>query len=252
LFPEAGPASTDRSGSEPSPSLPERIVAFIEVLLCSDYLTQFTLGGTFAVFGYKPFVAGTTRLSVRYVVALSLGDAVLLVALMLILLYAHGERPREVFLGRRPLVGEILLGLPMTAAVLVLAAAVLLTVQRFAPSLHTVPDNPLQELLRSPRSAWVFALVVLVAGGVREELQRAFLLHRFERYLGGARVGVVVTSVAFGAGHLLQGVDAAIATGLLGAFWAGVYLWRRSVVAPMISHTGFDLLQILSFVGTRR
>jgi NhaP-type Na+/H+ and K+/H+ antiporter len=64
-------------------------------------------------------------------------------------------------------------------------------------------------------------------------------------------VGVIVTSVAFGAGHLLQGYDAAIATGLLGALWGVVYLRRRSAVAPMVSHAGFDLLQIVQFVTVR-
>ena len=83
-----------------------------------------------------------------------------------------------------------------------------------------------------------------MAGGVREELQRAFLLQRFERHLGGAVVGVVVLSVAFGLGHLLQGWDAAIATGALGAFWAIVYLRRRSSVAPIISHAGFNSIEV--------
>jgi membrane protease YdiL (CAAX protease family) len=58
----------------------------------------------------------------------------------------------------------------------------------------------------------------------------------------------VVTSVAFGAGHLIQGVDAALATGLLGAFWGSIYLRRRSMVAPLVSHAGFDVLQILAQV----
>ena len=119
----------------------------------------------------------------------------------------------------------------------------------FAPSLHTVEHNPFQELLGSPRDAWLFVLVVLVAGGVREEIQRAFLLHRFEIWLGGGTAGIVATSVAFGLGHLLQGADAAIATGLLGAFWGLIYLRRRSIVAPMVSHAGFDLMQIVGFLG---
>ncbi len=126
---------------------------------------------------------------------------------------------------------------------------VLATIQQFAPSLHTVLHNPLQELIRRPRDAWLFALVVVVAGGVREELQRAFLLHRFETWLGGSAVGLVVTSVAFGGGHLLQGVDAAIATGVLGAFWGLIYLRRRSMVAPAVSHAAFDLLQIVQFLA---
>ena len=87
--------------------------------------------------------------------------------------------------------------------------------------------------------------VVIVAGGLREELQRAFLLRRFERHLGGAPAGVVLLSLAFGAGHYVQGWDAVVATSLIGAFWAVVYLRRRSVVAPVVSHAGFDAFEIV-------
>jgi membrane protease YdiL (CAAX protease family) len=59
---------------------------------------------------------------------------------------------------------------------------------------------------------------------------------------------VVVASIAFGAGHFLQGADAAVATALLGAFWAVVYLRRRSTVAPMVSHSGFNLMQLAQFM----
>jgi membrane protease YdiL (CAAX protease family) len=223
-----------------------RIVAVLEVLICSDYVTQIALGGTLRAFGFAPMTGG--RLNVGFVVALSLGDAVLLVALILLMLYAHGERPREVLFGHRPVSGEAVLGIPLAAMALVAAGAIILTIQRFAPSLHTVPDNPLQDLLQRPRDAWLFALVVFVAGGFREEIQRAFLLHRFDVWLGGPIVGLVVTSVGFGAGHLFQGVDAAITTGLLGAFWAVIYLRRRSAAAPIVSHAGFDLVQIVPYM----
>jgi membrane protease YdiL (CAAX protease family) len=88
----------------------------------------------------------------------------------------------------------------------------------------------------------------VIAGGVREELQRAFLLRRFDRWLGGGAVGLVVTSAAFGAGHWLQGADAAIATAFLGALWGVIYLRRRSAVAPVVSHSGFNLLQLAQFL----
>jgi len=231
------------------PPLAGRVLALIEVLICSDYLTQFTLGGTLAAFGYQPFVGGT--LSVRYVVALSLGDTVLLLGLILVILHAHGERPRDVLFGRRPIAPEIVAGVPLILGALGIGIAVLASIQHFAPGLHTVANNPLRELIRSPRDAWLFALVVLAAGGVREEVQRAFLLHRFDVWLGGPVAGVVVTSVAFGAGHLLQGADAMVATGLLGAFWGVVYLRRRSCVAPIVSHAGFDLMQIVLFLVAR-
>jgi membrane protease YdiL (CAAX protease family) len=91
----------------------------------------------------------------------------------------------------------------------------------------------------------MFAMVAIVAGGIREELQRAFLLRRFEQHLGGPAVGVLVLSVAFGLAHQLQGWDVGITTGALGAFWAIVYLRRRSSVAPIVSHAGFNTLEIL-------
>jgi membrane protease YdiL (CAAX protease family) len=227
-----------------------RIVAVFEVLLCSGYPTQVALGDTFAALGYRPFTADG-NLATVYVVGVSLADTVLVLGLVLVFLYSHGERPRDVFVGSRPIAQEAAVGIPLIVVALGIAFAVLLLVQLVAPRLHTVATNPLQSMLDSPRDAWLFALVVVVAGGVREEVQRAFILHRFEGFLGGGTVGLIVTSVAFGSGHLLQGADAALATGLLGAFWGFIYLRRRSVVAPIVSHAGFDLLQILQFLVAR-
>ena len=228
-----------------------RVVAIIEVLLCSDVVTQFAIGGTLLALGYQAR-RPDGQLSVGYVVALSLGDAALLLGLILALLYAHGERPRDVFMGRRPILSEAVFGLWLLPLAFGMAAAVILTVRRFAPSLHNVEANPLQGLLGTPSDAWWFALVVVVAGGVREEFQRAFLLHRFDVWLGGRTAGLIVTSIAFGAGHYVQGADATVATALLGAFWAIVYLRRRSVVAPMVSHSGFNLLEIALFVANAK
>src|SRR5581483_989252 len=125
----------------------------------------------------------------------------LLVGLIVFFLRAHGEQPRAVFVGSRPIAREALLGVPLIVVSFAIAVAVLVLVQRFAPSLHTVAHNPLEDLIASPAQAVLFGGVVVVAGGVREELQRAFLLHRFDVWLGGGTVGIIVTSIAFGAGH---------------------------------------------------
>ena len=221
----------------------------IEVLLCSGYPTQLLLAGSFAVWGWAP---ADGALSIGYVVALSLLDTPLLLGLILLFLRAHGDDPRRVFFGSRPWREEVIAGLPLALLALVLAGAALLFIQSLAPWLRTVEQNPLQELMRTPADFAVFAVVVVIAGGLREELQRAFLLTRFKQSLGGARVGLVVTSLAFGAGHYVQGADAAIATGLLGAFWGLVYLRRQSAVAPMVSHATFNLLQLLQFAIVAR
>ena len=67
----------------------------------------------------------------------------------------------------------------------------------------------------------------MVAGGIREEMQRAFLLHRFRTDLGGAAIGLLLTSAAFGIGHLVQGWDAVLVTAALGAFWGALSLVTR-------------------------
>jgi CAAX protease family protein len=215
--------------------------------LCSGFPTQLAIAATYVATGH-PTITAAGGLATGYVVIVSLVDTVAVVGLVLIFLLAHGERPRDVLLGDGPLLPEAAAGLLLVPVTIAIAAVVLLTTQRFAPWLHTVEHNPLQDVLQSPRDAWLFAFVVIFAGGVREEIQRAFILHRFGVWLGGTTIGLIVTSVAFGAGHLPQGADAVIATGLLGLLWGAVYLRRRSTVAPMVSHAGFDILQILQFL----
>jgi membrane protease YdiL (CAAX protease family) len=140
---------------------------------------------------------------------------------------------------------EAVVGLLLVPAVFLLVVVLLNVLRLTAPWLHNVETNPLEQLAATPGQAAIFAAVAVLAGGVREELQRAFLLQRFERRLGGAAIGVVVLSAGFGLGHVVQGWDAVVTTGALGVFWAVVYLRRRSVIAPLVSHAGFNSLEVL-------
>ncbi|MSO45433.1 MAG: CPBP family intramembrane metalloprotease [Acidobacteria bacterium] len=235
----------------PRPTFADRSVALLEVLLCSDYPTQLFLGATLVRLGVAP-LNDDGGLSLRYVVTLSLVDTAALVGLILLFLRARGEPARAVLFGTRPIRPELRAGALLIAPAFVIAAVVLGVTMALAPELHTVPDNPLKGLMRGPGQTALFALVVVVAGGIREEIQRAFLMHRFDRWLGGSAVGLVVTSVAFGLGHIPQGIDATIATAALGAFWGIVYLRRRSAVAPIVSHSGFNLLQLVQYLAIGR
>ena len=248
--PDSGDTTSTTQLSAPRPTMAERAAALLEVLLCSDYPTQVALAATFAAFGMRPQAGGT--LSLGYVVAISLLDSVFLIGLIIFFLRARGESPREVFFGNRPVAPEASAGVPLIFAAFAIAIVLMLALQALAPWLHTVPHNPLQDLVRTPVDAALFAVVLIVAGGIREEVQRAFLLRRFERWLGGPRVGLVVTSVVFGAGHFVQGADAVVATAALGAFWGSVYLRRRSIGAPVVSHAGFNVLQVAQYLAFGR
>lgn len=224
--------------------LTPRMTAMAEVLLCSSVPTQVLIASILGMAGWMPFdEAG--RLSLRFVVTLSVADTVVLIGLMVALTVAHGERVRELWLGSRPVRREAIIGTLLIPVVFFLVVLLLTVLMAVAPWLHNVPTNPLEQMAGTAGGAALLAIVAILAGGVREELQRAFLLRRFERHLGGAAAGVVVLSVAFGLGHSVQGWDAVITTGLLGAFWAVLYLRRRSAVAPVVSHAGFNALEVL-------
>jgi uncharacterized protein len=226
-----------------------RMAAIGEIALCSGFPTQIALALLFRGLGMADLTADG-QISLPFVAVVSMADAALLVALMLWFLRAHGESAAGLWLGTRPFLPEVVRGVLLTPLILAGVGLLLLAIQRWAPQLHSVPVNPLEALARRGLAdAAVLGVVAVVAGAVREELQRAFLVHRFERHVGPAWLGVVVLSALFGLGHVLQGWDAAIATGVLGACWAVIYLRRRSVVMPLVSHALFNSLEIVQMLA---
>lgn len=238
------PAPLPPPGHLPSAAGSPRLAAALEVALCSGFPTQLALAVVLTRAGIASVGSGG-ELSLLYVVTLSLGDAVLLVGLIAYFLRRSGERPLGVLLGRRPHGPNVLLGLALIPLTVLLAWAGLQLLHALWPGLRNVSGNPLEGLIRSPLDALLFAVVAIVAGGLREEIQRAFILRRFEQHLGGGWLGLAVFSIVFGLGHYIQGWDAAIVTAVLGAIWGALFLLRRSIVPAVISHAGFNTSEIL-------
>ena len=226
----------------------ERLGALIEVLLCSGFPTQLLVFAALTQVGLHSRTADG-GLAPPFIVAWALIDMVLVLGLVYVFLRAHGESLREFVLGERRLAREIGAGFLLIPAAFVVVVLVLALVLTIRPSLHNVPVNPFERMLQTPRDTAIFALVVMLAGGVREEVQRGFIIRRFDQYLGGGVIGIAIYSVVFGLGHIEQGYAAAIATGTLGAVWGAIYYARRSIVAPMISHAGFNLGQLVKYVS---
>ncbi len=234
--------------AQPPVVLPiERAAAALEVLLCSGFPTQIVIITVLATFGMRPRLEDG-RFNAPFVFALTLLDTLLLVGLVCFFLRAHRESFREQLLGARRLGRELLFGIALIPASFAVVVGVLMVVQMAAPSLRNVPHNPLAELAKTRADALIFAFVVMIAGGVREEIQRGFILRRFEQFLGGGVTGLTIFSCLFGLGHLEQGRDVAIATAVLGAFWGAIFLRRRSIAGPMVGHAGFNLLQVVKFL----
>ena len=232
----------------PRPVLPlDRLAALVEVVICSGFPSQIFLIVILRGFGLHMFAADG-RLSPPFVSTISLLDAILVVTLCVFFLRVHRESARHVLFGSRPLLREALFGIAILPATFMLVMIVRILLLKYAPQLHNVTRNPLEDMLRNRHDILVFAVVVVISGGVREEVQRGFITHRFAQYLGGGAAGVLIYSVIFGFGHYDQGYDAMIMTGLLGVVWGFVYLTRRSIVAPVVSHAGFNLAQLVMYL----
>jgi membrane protease YdiL (CAAX protease family) len=249
--PELSPAHvgpTEPAAASPRQTLPiERLGAFIEVLLCSGLPTQLLVSGALWGFGMRPRTPDGGWSS-PFVVTMSLIDMVIVLGLICLFVRAHHESLTEFLLGARRPGRELLLGLLLIPVTFVLVPVAIAIILMFKPELQNVVVNPFERMLKTRADTLIFAFVVTFAGGVREEVQRAFIIRRFDQYLGGAIIGIVLYSALFGLEHLDQGYAASIAIGLLGAAWGCLYWIRRSVIAPIVSHAGFNLAQLIKFV----
>lgn len=228
------------------PRLGSPTIAVFEVVAASGFPTQLALGALLIALGLTPF-GEDGSLSMPYLAVLMPADTVLLLALVVWRIRAGGERVSGVLVGARPWRREGWLGMGLIPAIFGAVVLVMVALRTAWPGLHNLEANPFEALIRSRLDALALGVLVIMTGGLKEEVQRAFVLHRFDQHLGGARLGLVIYSIAFGTGHIIQGYDVAIVTALLGMAWGAIFLWRRSVVAPAVSHAGFNAAQVLQF-----
>jgi membrane protease YdiL (CAAX protease family) len=249
MLPDAettNPLPKDDSGSAPSGGAARlsRGFALIQVALIWVVPTQVLVGAVLLV-GAGVEMVQDGRLSLEFFAMMSLFDTALVALLIRLFLSLSGETSRAVFIGPRRPASEIVRGLLLVPVVSVTVALIILGIRAVAPWMHTVERNPLSAFVQSPLDAAIFTVVVVLAGGVREELQRAFILHRFGQRLWSMKLGLVLFSISFGVMHVDQGLDAAVGVGLLGVFWGVLYMTRRSAVMAMVNHAGFNAAQVL-------
>ena len=234
---------------EPPPAL-SRWSASLQVLIICGIPTQILAAAILAIgLGLSPMDAG--GVSFEFVAVLSFVDTAIVALLIRLFLASTNERSADVFIGSRPVVGEVFRGLAWLPIVFLSVTMLVLAIRALAPSMHNVKTSPFEAFVSTPTQAAIFLVVVVLAGGVREELQRAFILHRFEQRLGGVKVGLALFSVAFGAFHIDQGYDVAIAICVLGFFWGLVYIRRRSAIMPMVNHASFNATQVIQIMLAR-
>lgn len=111
----------------------------------------------------------------------------------------------------------------------------------------SAPLTPLPSFLSSKgvgESLLAFILVLVVAF-TEETIFRGYLILRFKAIIGSPVAAAVLSSAIFSLGHGYEGSAGAITVGVMGLVLAIVYLWRQSLVAPIIMHLLQDFIGVV-------
>lgn len=225
----------------------DRIQALIEVFLLSGLVSGF-----FAILPFSFRAKGSLLLTrdARTVALYLLLESGITLVLLVVVLRAHRETIRDLGWRFRQWRFDVVLGLGVVPVLFLLNMAVGVAFRALLPKYY-MERNPLTEIIHTPQELVLFLLSAFIAGGIKEELQRAFIITRFRQYLGGAWLGLLIWSLAFGAGHYAQGLQGVLAATLFGFLFGLVYLARGSLVAPILAHSVYDSAALLGYWFSR-
>jgi uncharacterized protein len=167
-----------------------------------------------------------------------------LVSLILFFLWRNGENVERIGWSLRRAGREAAMGVALFVPFVFGAA--LLERELLRAGLSR-PATPLPSFLEASGSAELLLAAVLVAvvALAEETIFRGYLMLRFQAVLRGSARAVLLSSVIFSVGHGYEGSAGLVTVGVMGAVFAFVYLWRRSLVAPIVMHFLQDFLSIV-------
>ena len=109
------------------------------------------------------------------------------------------------------------------------------------------PKTPLPSLSIGKGIAEIIlaTILVLVVAFSEETIFRGYLILRFQDTLKSDTLAVIFSSLIFALGHGYEGSAGLVTVGVMGAVFAIIYLWRGSLIAPMVMHFLQDFISIV-------
>ena len=226
-----------------SPHPSERLLAFFEVLIVALLGDLLVVPLILSLGDFQPEQV-FQEAGLLCLILVTKATATLLV--IALLLKARGESYRVLGWRGSGFLKATWRGLAFLPVLFVAIVAVDWLFQLVLPQ-YVSETNLLLEMLQAPQDVLFFLATGVYVGGIQEEIQRAFVLTRFQRYLGGSLLGLILWSLFFGLGHAIQGVDNAVKAGVLGLLFGVLYLRGKNVTAPIVSHAFYDVITVLLF-----
>jgi membrane protease YdiL (CAAX protease family) len=167
-----------------------------------------------------------------------------LLSLVLFFLWRNGEPVKLIGWNFKKAWKEILLGVGLFIPTFLGVTWLDRFLQTVGFSAPATPQPSLIPALGMTEFALAFVLVVVVAL-TEETIFRGYLLLRFRNIIANSTIAVVLSAVIFSLGHGYEGTAGVISVGVMGFIFAVVYIWRGSLVAPMVMHFLQDFLGIV-------
>lgn len=110
-----------------------------------------------------------------------------------------------------------------------------------------MPSTPTPSFLTILDTAQILlATVLVVVVAITEEtIFRGYLMLRFKGITSSTAVAVILSAFIFSLGHGYEGSAGVVTVGAMGAVFALIYVWRKSLVAPMTMHFVQDFVSIV-------
>jgi len=168
-----------------------------------------------------------------------------LVALILFFLWRNGEDPVRIGWTSRHIWADIGLGLLLFLPVLYAASLLGAILQRMG--LSGPSSSAMEALLPHTPAQFALAILLVIVVAISEEfIFRGYLIRRFASSTGSLALAIILATVIFAFGHGYEGTAGVITVGFIGLIYALVFVWRGSLLAPVVMHLLQDFIGIVA------
>jgi membrane protease YdiL (CAAX protease family) len=190
------------------------------------------------------FVGGEDEIGFVLLAVSAIFRDLALLSLVLFFAWRDQEPLRRLGLSSKDLARNILLGVALYFPFLFVIGLVEQQLTTFGLSQPSEPGPSYFQMGRHWELALAVVLVIVVAIS-EETIFRGYLIRRLRTATGNTTAAVLLAAVVFALGHGYEGSLGMITVGVMGLIFSLIYLWRQSLVAPMVLHFLQDFLAIV-------
>jgi membrane protease YdiL (CAAX protease family) len=111
----------------------------------------------------------------------------------------------------------------------------------------SVPSTPLPSFMAAKGMGEILLAIILVAvvALAEETIFRGYLILRLKAITVSPAAASLLSAAIFSLGHGYEGSAGVVTVGVMGLVFAFVYMWRQSLVAPIVMHFLQDFIGIV-------